>query len=123
MAFDDAAAAPQPQVDRLAIATSSGENSFVILMRADPKPVEDFTFAVAEDAVGLVHPCTPHLAEMLQAQRWMEWVLAEEFELLIGLPLNIRRKGAVKLPEFVRGLGVRWSPGLRQTVKTLFAVR
>jgi len=65
VAFDDAAAAPQPQVDRLAITTSSGENSFIILMRADPKPVEDVTFAVAEGAVSLVYPCTPHLAEGL----------------------------------------------------------
>jgi hypothetical protein len=40
-----------------------------------------------------------------QMQRGMKWILAEEVELFIGLLLNIWRKGAVKFPEFVRGVG------------------
>ena len=113
-ASDHADGAPQP------IAASACEDSFIILVRVDPKPVEDVTFVVAEDSVGLVHPGAPYLADGLQVQRRMEWILAEEFELFIGVFLNIRRKGAVKFPEFVRGVGEK-RHGLR--LRALFIHR
>lgn len=68
------------------------EDPLILLVRANPKPVEDFTFAVGKGTVGLVHPGTPQLADGLQAQRRMQWILAEEVELFIGSLLNIRRK-------------------------------
>jgi len=90
---------------RCASAASPAEDSFILLVGTDPKPVEDSTFAVGQGPVGLVHPCAPHVAEGLQAQRGMQWIMAEEFELFIGLFSNIWWKGVVKIPEFVRSVG------------------
>ena len=102
------------------VAASGAEDPFILLVRPDPKPVEDFAFTVGEGSVGLVHPDTPHLADGLQAQGRMKWILTEEFELLIGLPLNVWRKGAIQFPKFIGGVRDK---GHFQRLRALFIHR
>src|SRR5437879_861393 len=78
------------------------DESFILIMRPDPKPIEIVALTEGQSPKSLGNPDRPEITYRLQVERWMGGVLAEKQKLFVGPELNLSREKAVKLPEFFR---------------------
>lgn len=69
-------------IARGAVFLSALQNSFVVVVRADPEPGKEISLSCGHSAIGAADPNRPEHTDLFEPKRWMVRVFKEQLVLL-----------------------------------------
>lgn len=84
--------------------TGSSDQSLVVVVIADPEPIERVFLTQSQGSIGIGDSCAPEIANWFKVERRVGRILLKEDELLVSGLLDGIKKFTIEFREIARGL-------------------